>query len=281
MPAWKINEIPAMCISLKRREDRWTKFRGQPAARDLPNLQRHEATDGKTLDIATDKRILLSTKRNILKKKRRSHEELDSPGGVGCALSHIAIWQLMVQRQIPTLLVIEDDAALPNDFVTQANSVIGKSPTLQDPASWDLWILATKPQDEIPIQGDTVAKEVTHFVGAISYVITLRGATTLLENAFPIHCHIDIYMGILRQIRPMRYVVTPEFKFYQLGVDTSDIIERGGCRICDVPTDFDKTHALISKTVLNNLESIKTVFVLSIAFGAGYIIYKRIGGKAV
>ena len=132
MPAWKINEIPAMCISLKRREDRWTKFRGQPAARELPNLQRHEATDGKTLDIATDKRILLSTKRNILKKKRRSHEELDSPGGVGCALSHIAIWQLMVQRQIPTLLVIEDDAALPNDFVAQANSVIFPQVLFQD-----------------------------------------------------------------------------------------------------------------------------------------------------
>jgi glycosyl transferase family 25 len=280
MPLWRINEIPAMCISLKRREDRWLKFRGQPAIRDLPNLQRHEATDGKTLDIATDKRILLSTKRNILKKQRRSHEELDSPGGVGCALSHISIWQQMVQRQIPILLVIEDDASLPNDFVQKTNDLISKSPTLQDPQSWDLWLLATKPQGITEIKGDPLVQEIKHFTGTIAYVITLRGATKLLEHALPVHCHIDKYMCILKELQPMKYLITPSFSFYQLGVDSSDIIQQGTCRICDVPTDFDKTHALISKTVLNNLESIKTIFVLSIAFGTGYIIYKRMGGKA-
>jgi glycosyl transferase family 25 len=280
MPFWQINEIPAMCISLKRREDRWLKFSGQPVIRELPNLQRHEATDGKTLDIATDKRILLSTKRNILKKQRRSHEELDSPGGVGCALSHIAIWQEMVQRQVPITLVIEDDAALPNDFAAQANTIINKSPTLQDPQSWDLWILAAKTIGPTPVESDPLVQEITSFTGTIAYVITLRGATKLLEHALPVHCHIDKYMCILKELQPMRYLITPSFSFYQLGVDASDIIQQGGCRICDIPTDFDKTQTLVNKTTLNNLESIRTVFVLSVAFGAGYLLYRRFGGKA-
>jgi DNA polymerase len=42
-----------------------------------------------------------------MNKQRRSHEELDSIGGVGCALSHIGIWQKMVQHQSPIMFVGE------------------------------------------------------------------------------------------------------------------------------------------------------------------------------
>jgi glycosyl transferase family 25 len=281
MPPWKINEIPAMCISLKRREDRWARFKGQPAVRDLTMLQRFDAVDGQTIDVATDKRILVTTKRNILKKQRRSHEELDSKGGVGCALSHIGIWQQMVQRQIPLLLVIEDDAKIPNDFVEKVNAIIAKSPTLQNTSGWDYWALATKIRKQNPIERDPVAFDLESFVGSIAYVITLQGATKLLENVFPIHCHIDMYMVILKEIRPMKYIVTPSFTFYQFGVDSSDIAEKSSCLICDIPTDFDKTHVLVNKAVMNNLEAIKTIFVLSVAFGGGYLLYKRFGGKAI
>ena len=45
-----------------------------------------------------DSRVTLLTKRNIATRTRRSQEELDSVGGIGCALSHIAIWQWMVDN---------------------------------------------------------------------------------------------------------------------------------------------------------------------------------------
>ncbi len=276
---WKIDEIPAQCISLRRREDRWSKFVAQPVYKKLPKLERFNAVDGQELDVAKDPRILVSTKRNILNKQRRSHEELNTKGGVGCALSHIGIWQMMVQRQIPIMLIIEDDAKIPNNFVEKVNELIKYSPTLQDPQNWDAWMLATRPLYAKPVANDPVAVELDAFVGLIAYVITLQGATKLLEQVFPIHCHIDHYMVILKQVRPMRFLATPSFTFYQRGVDKTDIHETSRCLICNIPTDYDTTHAVISKNDINTLESIKYMFVLSVAFGAGYILYRRLTGR--
>ena len=187
---------------------------------------------------------------------------------------------MMVQRQIPIMLIIEDDAKIPNNFVQKVNALINVSPTLKNPSSWDVWTLATSPLYAKPIANDPVAVELDAFVGLIAYVITLQGATKLLEQVFPIHCHIDHYMVILKQVRPMRYVASPAFTFYQRGVDKSDIAEKSKCLICNIPTDYDSTHAVISKTNIITLESIKYMFVLTTAFGAGYILYKRFAARS-
>jgi glycosyl transferase family 25 len=275
---WKIDEIPAQCISLRRREDRWSSFISQPAFKTLPRLERFDAIDGKTIDIINDKRILLSTKRNILNKQRRSHEELDSPGGVGCALSHIGIWQMMVQRQIPLLLVMEDDARLPHEFVKTANNFIKKSPILSDPSKWDMWVLSNLQLYSKPIESDPLVHDLQAFVTTTCYVITLKCAEKFLEHAFPIHCHIDYYMVILKQVIPMNYVSTPLFRIFQRGAK-SDIAEKPKCLICNIPTDYDSTHTVISKNDITTLEAVKYMFVLSAAFGAGYILYKRFTGR--
>lgn len=39
-----------------------------------------------------------------------------SPGEIGCALSHIGVYQEIVRRQLPYALVLEDDATLPHDL---------------------------------------------------------------------------------------------------------------------------------------------------------------------
>lgn len=275
---WKIDQIPAQCISLKRRTDRWSAFVSQPAFKTLPKLERFDAIDGNTIDIANDDRVLLSTKRNILNKQRRSHEELDSKGGVGCALSHIGIWQMMVQRQIPLLLVFEDDARLPNNFVELANEFIEKSPTLQDPSKWDMWLFSNIQLHSKPVPGDILVADVQSFVTLTGYVITLKCAEKFLKHVFPIHCHIDFYMVILKQVIPMTYVSTPKFRIYQRGLK-SDIAEKPKCLICNIPTDYDSTHTVISKSDMNALQTFKYMFVLSAAFGAGYILYKRITGR--
>lgn len=274
MPTWKINEIPAQCISLKRREDRWANFNGQPAVRDLPLIERYDAVDGKTIDLATDKRVLLSTKRNILNKQRRSHEELDSIGGVGCALSHIGIWQKMVQHQIPIMLIFEDDAKIPHDFVERANILIASSPNLQDYSSWDMWLLASHQLYSKPLPDDPQVHDLQAFVTLSCYVLTLKGAEKMLADAFPIHCHIDFYMVILKQIREMRYLSTPSLRIYQRG-DKSDIQEKPKCVICNVPTDFDTTHAVISKTDKAQLVLAQNALIIGVGLVVGYGFYRH------
>ena len=81
MSSWSIESIPAFCITLERRQDRWRRFQDQSGIDGL-NLKRFMGVDGKTIDIQNDERVTLCTKRNILAKTRRSHEELDSVGGV-------------------------------------------------------------------------------------------------------------------------------------------------------------------------------------------------------
>jgi glycosyl transferase family 25 len=278
MPPWKINEIPAECISLKRREDRWDNFNSQPAVRELPMLERYDAVDGKTLDLATDKRILLSAKRNIMNKQRRSHEELDSIGGVGCALSHIGIWQKMVQHQIPLMFVIEDDARIPSEFVAKANEMIASSPALQDYNSWDLWVLSNNQLFSKPLPGEPKVHDLQAFVTTTGYVITLKCAEKFLADAFPIHCHIDYFMVILKQVRPMRYLSTPSFRIYQRG-DKSDIQEKPGCIICNVPTDFDTTHAVISKADRAQLFLAQNALIIGASLIVGYGFYRHFVAK--
>ena len=79
--------IQIYCINLKERSDRWERFMSQTGVKRLAAMypfERFEGVNGKMLDIKNDDRVSLRTKRNILYQKRRDHEDLDTPGGVGC-----------------------------------------------------------------------------------------------------------------------------------------------------------------------------------------------------
>ena len=91
----KSNLFQVYCINLKERPDRWDRFIQQPGVlrlKQMYDFERFEGINGKLLDIKNDSRVSLRTKRNILYQKRRDHEDLDTPGGVGCYLSHYSCW---------------------------------------------------------------------------------------------------------------------------------------------------------------------------------------------
>ena len=168
---WKIQDIPAFCITIERRHDRWKRFQDQSGIDGLP-LKRFLGVDGKTLDPKTDDRIAVLTKRNILAKTRRSHEELDSIGGVGCALSHIAVWQWMVDNQQEACLIFEDDAVVPPDFIPRTNACIEQSAVLRS-KQWDIWLLGGTWDNVSRIPGEKAVQRVGAFVLFHAYVITL------------------------------------------------------------------------------------------------------------
>lgn len=244
---WKIESIPAFCITLERRKDRWKRFQDQPGIRNM-NIKRFVGVDGKSLDIKKDKRIGTLTKRSILHKTRRSHEELDSAGGVGCALSHIALWQWMVDNNQELCMVLEDDAVIPPDFVEQGNKCIADSMILKDPKKWDLWVIGAVCEDlsripQEPLESGLIRTEA--FVLAHCYIITLRTAKRFLEDVYPIHCHIDFWMSIYCYLNDLRIVYTPKLRLIQAGMKT-DIQNEKGCAICQVPIDYKKTHTMVS-----------------------------------
>lgn len=246
--AWRIQTIPAFCITLERRLDRWKRFQTQPGIQHLP-LKRFLGVDGKTIDLSTDERIATMTKRNIHTKTRRSHEELNSIGGVGCALSHIAVWQWMVDNKQPLCLIFEDDAVVPPDFVERANALI-QTTLIKDPKAWDIWLLGGTWDDitAIPNEPPKDIHRIGSFVLFHAYVMTLPTAERLLRDAYPIHAHIDLWTSVYSYMNDLRIVGSLTLRLQQNPKTKTDIQTESSCALCDIPSDFQKTHRFIRHT---------------------------------
>ena len=273
MSAWKVESIPAFCVTLERRKDRWKRFQDQPGIGPL-NVKRFIGVDGNTLDIKKETRITTLTKRNILRNSRRSHEELDSAGGVGCALSHIALWQWMVDNQQELCLIMEDDAVIPPDFVEKVNQSIQKSVVLKDPAQWDLWIVGGICEDlsRIPQESsESTIVRIGAFITTHCYIITLRTATQFLKDVYPIHCHIDWWMSIYGYLNDIRILHDTECNVLQDKEIKTDIQNKNGCTICAVEDNFEKTHTLVSNGELRVAHAAEIICIGLL----GYWLYQR------
>jgi glycosyl transferase family 25 len=269
MASWSIDSIPAFCITLDRRQDRWRRFQDQSGIEGL-DVKRFLGVDGKTLDV-NDSRITTLTRRNIITKSRRSHEELDTIGGVGCALSHIAVWQWLVDNNQEMVLVFEDDAVVPTDFIERANGCIDRSMILKDPKKWDMWLLGGKWEDLTKIPGESEAVRADAFVLFHAYIITKRCAKRLLQDVYPIHCHIDIWVSIYAHLNDLRLVGCPKLILDQTQRVKTDIQPDKTCHICNVPTDYEKQYKMVSKLEWNVAQVAEVLCVGLI----GYILYQH------
>jgi len=263
-PTWYVDKIPAFCINLERRLDRWNQFNAQIALHDLPNVKRFIGVDGSTLDIMNDPRIPLYTKKNIKKKMRRAHEELSTAGGIGCALSHIAVWEWIVENQAAITMIFEDDAKVPNNFVPYMNQVIEKSPTLKDTSQWDLLNLSDQCSTPIRIPSDPFVQEVEGFVGFQCYFLTLECAKRFLTEAYSLHLHIDLWAAVFKQVHGLKIICIKNLTVGQRSSKT-DIQEANRCKICDINPGFYKTHQMIRK------EEVWLTRAVEIALAAGFL----------
>jgi len=243
--SWTIESIPSFCITLERRMDRWRRFQDQSGIDGL-DIKRFIGVDGKTLDVKNDSRLTTLTKRNIVTKSRRSHEELETIGGVGCALSHIALWQWLVNSDKEMALVFEDDAVITPDFIEKANACIQRSMILKDHKKWDVWLLGGKWEDTSSIPNEKEAIRIEAFVLFHAYIITRSCAKKLLKDVYPIHCHIDIWVSIYAYMNNIRIIGSPTLLLEQAEVKT-DIQPSSICHICNVPTDYEKKYEMVSK----------------------------------
>lgn len=262
----KIDELPAVCITLARRPDRWTRFKAQPELEHLPKLQRFDAIDGKTIDPINDFRINTFAKKNILEKKRRSHWELDSIGGVGCALSHIGCWKLALESDSPYFLVMEDDAVVPPSFVESMNAMFAANPEYNN---FDMMMLTRlfKPKSlEVP---EPLFVEADRFLLSHCYIISKRAAQLFYADAIPISGHVDLYMSAMTHVKGLRVLCSQQFALKQAG-SPSDIQTKPVCHICDVPTDYQEDFALVPYW---NWRLAKTSEIILIGGIVSYVLY--------
>ncbi len=246
------------CINLKHRADRWQRFSEQPELKRLMKdytFERFEAINGSALDIPKDDRISLRTKRNIREHVRRDHEELDSAGGVGCYLSHTAVWKAFLERPESYAIIFEDDAMIPVGFTEDLQAAMKDATLLPSPP--DVWYFSKASTWYFDYKGmpnpytvkeqnlgPWTTKTCASFTG---YLISKKGAEKLLETAFPIDMHVDLYsclVGELDRILTVSYRDL-EVKPYALKMGDTDIQVAADCPICNVPTRYEKRGMVV------------------------------------
>jgi GR25 family glycosyltransferase involved in LPS biosynthesis len=249
-------QIQVYCINLESRKDRWTRFNSQIEINTLKQIypfERFSAILGSDIDILNDERISMRSKRNIIEGIRRDHEELDTPGGVGCYLSHTTLWKKLVDSDKEYAMIFEDDAVIPLNFVHQFQSAIKDIELL--PKKPDVWYFSgpTKwyyeskgkalPHTENRNQnGPWVTSYCSTFTG---YLISKNGAKLLLERAFPIDMHVDLYSCLVQDLGTIFSVYHKSIKISQDLFAMTDIQSSSSCKICDIPTKGLSTSTIV------------------------------------
>ena len=236
------DNIPKYVINLDIRKDRWYSFQNTKGFSDLNNLKRFSAIDGNTINVENDERISVFTRMNIIKGvPRRSHNELDTNGGIGCYLSHIAVWQdFLKNSNSDVAFIFEDDAILNISAIQNIKMFLEKSKTIQNTELWDICILA--PYVNSIKQGsihhdDPYCLKLIHFSGLIGYMITKKGIKKILPLMFPIQGHIDFFLSSCAQLKyvticcPLNNLIN--FRRTKSSITNDD------CKICNITSDND------------------------------------------
>jgi GR25 family glycosyltransferase involved in LPS biosynthesis len=253
-------DIHVYCINLKHRADRWERFSKQPELQQIMkqfSFERFEAVNGSALNIMKDDRISLRTKRNIKEHTRRDHEELDSAGGVGCYLSHTGVWKNFLERSQPYAIVLEDDADLYDGFVADLQLAMKDTSLL--PQMPDVWFFNPPIPEYYEYKGKPYPLSISErklgpwvtntcatFTG---YLISRRGAEKLLETAFPIDMHVDMYTclaGDLKRVFTVahRNITLKNIELKSLDSDIRTEPDKD-CMICNIPTNFERRGIVV------------------------------------
>lgn len=162
--------IPAYCINLARRPDRWARMTDLAQAHGF-EVTRVEATDAR--DPA-----------QLGPLPRAPGPILDTPilpGDLACSLSHRRVWQMIVDRGHEAAIVLEDDCVFAEGFAAFLDP--GWLPPDAKVVRLETTMLSARygPLRPLPIPGRQIAAMRSRHTGAAATVITRAGAAFLLK----------------------------------------------------------------------------------------------------
>ncbi|MCF7742868.1 glycosyltransferase family 25 protein [Aeromonas veronii] len=187
--------IPVFIISLTRSADRRAMVERQMSHLGI-DFEFFDAVDGKSLPSDRLAKVDFN-----LARETCGHDL--SLGEVGCAMSHINIYEVMVERNIPRCVILEDDIYVHMHFKAIVNEVTNKN-------SSDIVFLHHGKAKHLPIysslpEGYRLAKYLTPsknsqrgIISTGGYILTLAGAHKLLKIAYPIRMPADYLTGRLQ-----------------------------------------------------------------------------------
>jgi glycosyl transferase family 25 len=170
-----LREIEIVLVSLQGAEARRRLMRAQLEVPGMPPYSIVDGVDGRRLD-ATQ---LAETYDDAAALRQRGLGL--TPGEIGCAASHLAVYRHIANHHIPVAVVLEDDALLGHKFLNVLDRLLG----IVDPARAEAILLSY-----VVRYSAWGARRVdkTHSLyrpyeayGAHAYLITLAGAQSMLS----------------------------------------------------------------------------------------------------
>jgi glycosyl transferase family 25 len=162
------------------------------------------------------KKITYPSVQYIIKNGRYAHNNIGTKGAIGCYLSHITLWQMLLNSNEEMFLIFEDDINFNNtdDFINKIN----KSINLINKNDWDVIYLGyfgIKDLFKLSQQNIYYQKIEDLIYGTHAYIINRKGAQKLLNNAIPIVDQIDSYMSFMTIRNDINSYKTYDIFFFQ------------------------------------------------------------------
>ena len=158
----------AYVINLKKNKDRLKRFKKNTKKANI-KVERFNAVYGKDLP---------KEHPDIIKYFVKNHNL--NPGEIGCALSHIKIWEDALKNNYKNIIVFEDDAIIPKDFWYRFNEAYNELPK-----DWDIlflglnWPYVRKISENI---SKVIFKEGTSNFGTHAMLVNVNNIKKLLNK---------------------------------------------------------------------------------------------------
>ncbi|AIL31960.1 glycosyltransferase family 25 protein [Basilea psittacipulmonis] len=137
-------------------------------------------------------------------------------GEIGCAMSHIHLYEHMVKNSIAEAIIFEDDAIVPHEFKKIISTALAKVPRRKEivflaHGKGNIWPVKRKlPERYSLVRYRVPSKNSLRFITKTSaYYITLDGAKKLLKHAYPIRMPSDFLTGLLQRNKLNAYGIEP------------------------------------------------------------------------
>lgn len=133
-----------------------------------------------------------------------------SSAEIACTLSHLGIYQKMIEEDIPMAMILEDDAMFSQGTANKISSVLSELP-----GDWEFLQLYYLCKEYVHVTDNMVSFPAKNLmpVGSAGYLIRNSGAKKILENGFPICYPADSLIGRCPRWGVILYGIKPSCIF--------------------------------------------------------------------
>jgi GR25 family glycosyltransferase involved in LPS biosynthesis len=236
-------------INLDRRPDRNQNMIDLLTKHNLAHIsQRFRAYDGKTLDLENINRSLITKEGIKDAKENKNLYTVLTPGGIGCALSHYSIYKKIVDENINSCLILEDDIRFSDKFEEQIK--ILENILSKDKEEYDLFFLGFH-NSSLNYKYSCKINRIcmySRIYGLFGYIVTNTGARKLL-NLYPITNQIDTEISNH----------SDEIKILGLSYDTSIIFSDPSSIHTHYGTDIQIRNDILENKI-NDIKVLKNLY---------------------